>query len=74
MRQTLRVQFSLKIAAFNLLKRAANRKSMSELVSELILQKLQDPIKVLQAENQELAKKINENQEKIKHLEKQKGE
>jgi len=69
------VNWSIKIEAFNLLKRATPKhKSMSELVSELILQKLQDPIKALEIENRDLAKKINENQTKIKQLEHIKNE
>lgn len=75
MRQTLRVQFTLKIAAFNLLKSATPKnKSMSELVSELILQKLQNPITALKEEKRQLIIKANEIDDKIKHLEKMKGE
>jgi len=42
--------------------------SMSAIVSKLILDKFQDPIKKLEDENRELAKRIYENQEKIKRM------
>lgn len=74
MRQTLRVNWSIKIEAFHLLKRAAKNISMSELVSELILQKLQDPIKSLQEEKRQLLIKANEIDDKIEYLEKIKDE
>ncbi|MBI2652110.1 hypothetical protein HYX00_01475 [Candidatus Woesearchaeota archaeon] len=47
---------------------------MSELVSELILQKLQDPIKSLQEEKRQLLIKANEIDDKIEYLEKIKDE
>lgn len=73
--QTIRVQLSLKIAAFNLLKRATPKnRSMSDLVSELILQKLQNPITALKEEKRQLIIKANEIDDKIKHLEKIKDE
>ena len=41
---------------------------MSAVVSKLILDKFQDPVKKLKEENKELAKKINENQDKIRRM------
>ncbi len=63
----IRVNWTIDTHAYNLLLKI-NPKSMSALVSKLIIDKFQNPIKKLEADNRELARKINENQEKIRAL------
>ena len=67
MARRIRVNWTIDIRAYNLLKKV-NGYSMSAIVSKLILDKFQDPVKKLEEENKELAKKINENQESIGKL------
>lgn len=67
MARRVRVNWTIDVRAYNLLKKV-NVASMSAIVSKLILDKFQDPIKKLDEENRELAKRINENQEKIKRM------
>lgn len=57
--------------AITLLEAAAkhNGNSMSKINSELILQKLSDPVKRLKDERRELAKRMTELSEKINDLE-----
>lgn len=45
-----------------------NGNSMGDIINALIEQHLNDPIKLLEAENRELALKINNNQDRIKRL------
>ena len=67
MARRMRVNWTIDTRAYNLLKKV-NVHSMSEVVSKLILDKFQDPVKKLEEENKELAKKINENQDKIRRM------
>jgi hypothetical protein len=67
MARRIRVNWTIDVRAYNLLKKV-DAHSMSAVVSKLILDKFQDPVKKLVEENKELAKKINENQEKIKRM------
>ena len=67
MARRIRVNWTIDVKAYNLLKKV-NGVSMSAIVSKLILDKFQDPVKKLEDENRELAKRIYENQEKIKRM------
>ena len=67
MARRIRVNWTIDVRAYNLLKKI-DACSMSAVVSKLIIDKFQDPVKKLEEENKELAKKINENQEKIKKM------
>lgn len=71
MARRIRVNWTIDVRAYNLLKKV-NGYSMSSIVSRLILDRFQDPIKKLELENKELAKKINENQDKIRKMMKEK--
>ena len=63
----IRVNFTLDARAYNVLKAATPKnKSMSELVSQLILKTFEKPIKSWEREAREYAIKINELQNKIK--------
>ena len=63
----IRVNWTIDARAYNLLKKV-DAVSMSAIVSKLIIDKFQDPIKKLEDENREFARKIYENQEKIKRM------
>ncbi len=67
MARRIRVNWTIDVRAYNLLKKV-DAISMSAVVSKLILDKFQDPIKKLEDENRELAKRINENREKISRM------
>lgn len=67
MARRIRVNWTIDVRAYNLLKKI-DACSMSAVVSKLIMDKFQDPIKKLEEENKELAKKIYENQDKIKKM------
>lgn len=67
----IRVNFTLDARAYNILKAVTPKnKSMSELVSQLIIQNFDKPIKRWEREARELAIKINELQDKIKNAKK----
>lgn len=61
------MNWTIDARAYNLLKKV-NGISMSAVVSKLIIDKFQDPVKKLEDENRELAKKIYDNQDKIKRM------
>jgi hypothetical protein len=67
MNRRVRVNWTLDAKAYNILKRI-NPKSMSQVVSRLIIEKFQDPVKRIEDENRELAKRIYENQQKIRRM------
>lgn len=73
---TIRVNWTLDKRAYLLIEKAAQhgKTTMSKLVSQLVLQKLQDPIKALEDEKRQLIIRANEIDDKIKHLEKLKDE
>lgn len=69
-KRTKRIQLTLYLEAINLLELASkhNGNSMSKINSELIIQKLRDPIQRIDDELKEHAKKINILQEEKKRL------
>jgi hypothetical protein len=67
MARRIRVNWTIDARAYNLLKKI-NAASMSSIVSQLIIEKFQDPIKRIEDENRELAKQINENQDRIRRM------
>jgi hypothetical protein len=67
MARRIRVNWTIDVRAYNLLKKI-NVKSMSSVVSQLIIEKFQDPVKKLEDENRELAKRIYRNQNEIRQI------
>ena len=68
----IRVNMTITLQAHNLLAKATkqNGHSVSGIVNALIIQKLADPIKILEEDNRQMAKKINNNRLTINNLEK----
>lgn len=69
-KKTVRVNWTIDVMAFNLISKAGkhNGHSMSKIVSELILQKLSNPIRVIDGQLRDYAKKINDLQQRKKEL------
>ena len=66
----IRVNWSIDCRALNVLQKVSrhNQISISKLITNLVLQKLSDPIQMLEDERKQLAIRINELSDKIEAL------